>query len=60
MINIRLSVVTVFYNPNEEIIKNITSYSNQVEKIIIVDNSDNDNSYLLNNINNKYWLHKSI
>lgn len=56
MINIRLSVVTVFYNPNEEIIKNITSYSNQVEKIIIVDNSDNDNSYLLNNINNIEYI----
>lgn len=43
----KLCTVTVWYNPNENILKNIYSYIDEVERIYIVDNSSEDNSKIL-------------
>lgn len=43
----KLCAVTVWYNPNENILKNIYSYIDKVERIYIVDNSSEDNSKIL-------------
>ncbi len=37
---LRIAGVTVLYNPDEEIISNILSYLNQLERLYIVDNSE--------------------
>ena len=39
----KIAAVTVLYNPNEEVITNILSYSNQIDKLYIVDNSEKEN-----------------
>ena len=38
----KLPVVVVFYNPTKENIENILVYKKKVDKIYIVDNSDDD------------------
>ncbi|MCR4581616.1 MAG: glycosyltransferase family 2 protein, partial [Bacilli bacterium] len=38
----KLSAVVVFYNPTDVNIKNIDNYKNSVDKIYVVDNSDDD------------------
>lgn len=43
--------VVVWYNPGEEEVSNIKTYLNYVDRVIVVDNSSNNNSYLLNGIN---------
>lgn len=43
MKKLKLAAVVVFYNPSEENIKNIDSYEKEVDKIFVVDNSDDDN-----------------
>lgn len=45
----RICAVSVFYNPDKDVIKNIESYLNLVEKLYIIDNSKSDNYYLLDN-----------
>lgn len=42
--------VVVLYNPDESIIKNINSYINDIEKLYLVDNSENKNHDLINKI----------
>ena len=42
--------VVVLYNPDESIIKNISSYINDIEKLYLVDNSENKNHDLINKI----------
>lgn len=48
--------VTIWYNPNNTCVSNILSYSPLVKKCYIVDNSDNDNSGLLNGIENVTYI----
>ena len=43
-----LGCVVVWYNPSKKELNNIKSYYSHVDRIYIVDNSDNDNSGLLN------------
>lgn len=43
--------VVVWYNPSDEEVRNISTYLNHVDRVIVVDNSSNDNRYLLNGIN---------
>jgi len=43
-----LGCVVVWYNPSKKELNNIKSYYSHVDKIYIVDNSDSDNSALLN------------
>lgn len=43
MKKLKLASVVVFYNPSKENIKNIDSYEKEVDKIFVVDNSDDDN-----------------
>jgi rhamnosyltransferase len=45
----RIAAVVILYNPDENILDNINSYRNQVEKIFVVDNSELLNQVLLNN-----------
>ena len=52
----RLSAVTVWYNPDESCVKNILTYSFGVEKCYIIDNSDSDNSELSSKITNAVYL----
>lgn len=40
----KLAGVVVVYNPEDSIMNNIKSYINNLEKLYVVDNSDNDNS----------------
>lgn len=44
--------VVVLYNPNNKILKNISTYINQLDKLYIVDNSEYLNQEYLNEINN--------
>lgn len=45
-----LSCVVVWYNPSEKELKNIESYYGHLERIYIIDNSDNNNSELIDSI----------
>ena len=38
----KLSAVVVFYNPSKENIKNIDNYLDSVDRVYVVDNSDDD------------------
>lgn len=42
-----IGAVVVLYNPTKEEIENINTYINQVSFMVIMDNSDNDNSLLV-------------
>jgi rhamnosyltransferase len=44
----RIAAVVILYNPDENILENINSFANQVEKVFVVDNSDFSNEALLN------------
>lgn len=44
----RIAAVVILYNPDNNILENINSYANQVEKVFVVDNSDFSNEALLN------------
>lgn len=46
---VRIAAVVILYNPDKNILDNINSYINQVEKVIIVDNSEFSNEGLLTN-----------
>jgi rhamnosyltransferase len=46
---VRIAALVILYNPDKNILDNINSYINQVEKIIIVDNSELSNEVLLAN-----------
>ena len=46
---IRIAATVTFYNPDQEIIKNMKSYIDSVEKVYIIDNSSNDNIKLIPN-----------
>ncbi len=43
----KVAAVVVFYNPNKDTVQNINSYIDRVDKLYIVDNSDNSNESLL-------------
>lgn len=43
MTNVRIAGAVVLYNPMENVVDNIKTYLDDVEKLYIVDNSDNDN-----------------
>jgi rhamnosyltransferase len=45
----RIAALVILYNPDKNILDNINSYINQVEKVIIVDNSELSNEVLLAN-----------
>ncbi len=45
-----IAAVVIWFNPSLEFLENIKSYSKHVQKIIIVDNSDIDNSILLEEV----------
>ena len=40
----KIAATVVFYNPDESTIENIKSYIDDVDKVYIIDNSNNDNS----------------
>jgi rhamnosyltransferase len=44
----RIAAVVILYNPDDNILENINSFANQVEKVFVVDNSDFSNEALLN------------
>jgi rhamnosyltransferase len=44
---VRIAALVILYNPGENILDNINSYINQVDKVIIVDNSELSNEVLL-------------
>lgn len=46
---VRIAAVVIWYNPAKNILDNINSYINQVEKVIIIDNSEFSNEGLLTN-----------
>ncbi|MCW8805861.1 MAG: glycosyltransferase family 2 protein [Ignavibacteriaceae bacterium] len=43
--------IVVLYNPSHSVIENINSYITQIERLYIVDNSDNPNKFLFEFIN---------
>jgi len=52
-----LCAIVVWYNPNQEIAKNITHYANHVSNVYVIDNSDNNNKTLLEQLklNNTHY-----
>lgn len=50
----KLAGVVVLYNPTKDVVCNIDSYIDSVQKLYIVDNSDNDNSNMFHNNKIKY------
>lgn len=52
----KLCAVVVWFNPDEDNVKNILSYSAFVEKIIIVDNSSFSNEFMLERFNNIVYI----
>lgn len=56
----KLAAIIVLYNPESlglyNLIRNISSYSSRCERIFLIDNSLNDNSYLLKYFNNATYL----
>ena len=55
--NHKIAAVVVLYNPMNNVVDNIHSYSSQVQKVIIVDNSDNE---LSNDIKNHFLYENYI
>ena len=44
--------VVVIYNPSENVLQNIYSYLNQIDRLFIVDNSENKNESFVENLKN--------
>ena len=47
---VRIAALVILYNPDKNILDNINSYINQVEKVFVVDNSEFSNKGLLNKL----------
>lgn len=52
----KICSVTVWYNPDDDCVKNILSYNSSVEKCYIVDNSESDNSSKAKKICNAVYI----
>ena len=52
----KIAPLVVWYNPDNECVKNILSYSKYFEKIFIIDNSENENIELASQIKNSVYL----
>ena len=52
MDNKRISATVIWYNPDDENIKNIRTYIDYVEKLYIIDNSKENNKKLADSLNN--------
>jgi rhamnosyltransferase len=46
--NVNIAAVVVLYNPDSDVLDNINTYLNQVDKLFIIDNSDKSNAALIN------------
>ena len=44
----KIAAVTVLYNPTKKIIQNISGYIDKVDKVYVIDNSNDSNEKLLN------------
>ena len=51
---IRTAACVVLYNPSDEIIENIATYANKVDKFIVVDNSDTQQSQIIEDLKTTY------
>jgi rhamnosyltransferase len=47
----KVVAVVILYNPGDEVIENISSYIDHVEKLYVIDNSEKADSEIKNNIN---------
>lgn len=52
----KIGTVVVWYNPDENVMNNISTYIEESDHLYIIDNSDKDNSYLIKNIDAQYVL----
>jgi len=52
----RLSAVTIWYNPDSSAVENVLSYCVLMERVYIVDNSPTDNSRLSSKIKNAVYI----
>lgn len=48
----KISATVILYNPEDEIYKNIKSYANDVDTLIVIDNSTKHNSALIEKLHN--------
>lgn len=48
--NSKIAAVVILYNPDNSVLSNINSYIDQVDKLFVVDNSENINSPLIDRI----------
>ena len=48
--SILIAGVVVLYNPDDDVIENIHSYINQIDRLFVVDNSENDNHGIIDRI----------
>lgn len=53
---INICGIVIWYNPSCDDINNIKTYINHIDKLIIVDNSNKDNSDLIENMNNIEYM----
>lgn len=51
----KIGIVVVWYNPDEDIVNNVKSYIKKSYKVYIVDNSDNSNKELLDGMEVNYY-----
>ncbi len=52
----KVIAVVVWYNPNEKMTSSISLYNKDVEYVVIIDNSENDNSHLTQAIPNAIYI----
>jgi len=46
----KIAAVVVLYNPDKNILKNIDSYINSVDKVYVIDNSEDKDTILFDNL----------
>lgn len=56
MFKLKITAVVTLYNPNKNILSNITSYINTVNRIILCDNSKNNNEALFTDFDNIIYV----
>ncbi len=52
--NLKISSTVILYNPEDEVFQNIESYVNDVDQLIVVDNSTKHNEILINKLKKEF------
>lgn len=52
--NLKISATVILYNPEDNVFENIVSYVNNIDILIVVDNSTEYNNYLINKLHQEF------